>query len=217
MGYGEIGSLLPGAAAYGSKRDYTQAAKTEALKRASYLSQMDSFYAQLEESSRQFDARLGFEREQFATEAELARDSLEWNKVMGRHKMDLEDRQLDLQEDLGWEELGLKRDIFDFQQEVNQRDYRGEQDILRQVLPRSLENMDLINESWRQRNNPFGRDSGAGGLNENTYAYGGGDEFQAGGGGTVTNHGTGMTDTWGDGEFISREFDWMQDDASKFF
>lgn len=59
MAYGDFQSLLPSEAYYTGPSRHLDAAKVEAFKKASYLSQMDQFYAQLSESERQFDIQAG--------------------------------------------------------------------------------------------------------------------------------------------------------------
>lgn len=71
MALGEIGLFLPAESAYGTPGAYSQALRAEATKRASYLSQMDQFYAQLEESQRQFDEMMEYREEELSTQKAL--------------------------------------------------------------------------------------------------------------------------------------------------
>lgn len=125
MAYGDISAFLPGESAYRTPGAYTEAMRLEATKRATYLSQMDQFYAQLEESARQFDLgfeieqeRLSLEKERFGLEQQyfgLAQEQLAWEKEYGEAKLGLEGRQLDISEkwytgqlELGEKELDVK-------------------------------------------------------------------------------------------------------------
>ena len=83
MAMGEIGMFLPAESAYETPGAFSQALRAEATKRASYLSQMDQFYAQLEESKRQFEETLSFQKESWEQEFGLSQEQLEFNKRMG--------------------------------------------------------------------------------------------------------------------------------------
>ena len=80
---GEIGMFLPAESAYGTPGAYSQALRAEATKRASYLSEMDQFYSQLEESQRQFDKMLSFKEESWEDEMGLRREEIDLQKKMG--------------------------------------------------------------------------------------------------------------------------------------
>lgn len=73
MPNGEYGTFLPTEAAYTKPGAYSVAARTEATKRAAYLSSMDQFYAQLEEVTREFEKTFGLKEKEFGLkEKELA-------------------------------------------------------------------------------------------------------------------------------------------------
>ena len=55
MAYGDFQTFLPSESLYKEPGMALVAAKAEGAKRASYLSSMDQFYAELEEKTRQFD------------------------------------------------------------------------------------------------------------------------------------------------------------------
>lgn len=76
MAYGEFGGLLPSEAYYSGPRGGIDAAKVEAGKKASYLSSMDQYYAQLEETERQFDVMSAFQEKRFGLEER----KFEWEK-----------------------------------------------------------------------------------------------------------------------------------------
>jgi len=63
MALGDIGMFLPSESQYGTPGAYGDLLRSEATKRAVYLSSIDQFYAQLNESQRQFDKTLGFNTE----------------------------------------------------------------------------------------------------------------------------------------------------------
>jgi len=84
MAYPNYGAFLPAEALYTEPGAYSGVLKGEALKRASYLSEMDRFYEELEESSRQFEKQyslaereLDFSEEQSLWEREFAEGQAE--------------------------------------------------------------------------------------------------------------------------------------------
>jgi len=83
MGIGEVGMFLPAESAYGTPGAYSQALRAEATKRAAYLSEMDQFYSQLEESQRQFDEMLSFKEESWEDEMKLRRSEIDLQRKMG--------------------------------------------------------------------------------------------------------------------------------------
>ena len=82
MAIGEIGTFLPAESAYGTPGAYSQALRAEATKRASYLSEMDQFYAQLEESQRQFNESLAFQEESWEEEFGLKKEELAYQRKL---------------------------------------------------------------------------------------------------------------------------------------
>lgn len=124
-------------------RDYLE---SEAAGRASFLTSMDTFYAQLDEASRQFNETLGFkretleaEKEMFTTTEERLRDALAQNKAqfeselglqreLGMGNLELGRESLDIQRgglELGFAELetktGMQANQFDWMREVTER------------------------------------------------------------------------------------------------
>lgn len=83
MALGEIGMFLPAESAYGTPGAYSQALRAEATKRASYLSEMDQFYAQLEESKRQFEETLAFREKSWEEQLGLSKEELAYQKKLG--------------------------------------------------------------------------------------------------------------------------------------
>jgi hypothetical protein len=83
MAIGEVGMFLPAESAYGTPGAFSQALRAEATKRASYLSQMDQFYAGLEESKRQFEETMTFREESWEEEMGLRKGELDLRRRMG--------------------------------------------------------------------------------------------------------------------------------------
>jgi hypothetical protein len=65
MAYSDLGVLLPTESQYGSPQAYSEEIRAEATQRANYLSQMDQYYTQLEESKRQFDLAYAAREKEF--------------------------------------------------------------------------------------------------------------------------------------------------------
>ena len=129
MAYPDYGAFLPTEALYTEPGAYSGVLRGEALKRASYLSEMDRFYEELEESSRRFEKQYSLaereiefteeqalwereftegqagraeelERERFTHEESLARMGISAQKAAG-----------EWQYKLGMEELEFRKDI----------------------------------------------------------------------------------------------------------
>jgi len=84
MAIGEVGMFLPAESQYGTPGAYSQSLRAEATKRANYLSQMDQFYASLEESKKQFEETLEFKKESWEDEMGLRRSEMSMRrKEMG--------------------------------------------------------------------------------------------------------------------------------------
>lgn len=102
MSYGDFGSLLPSEATYRGPGEGFQVDRSQAIQRGTYLSQMDQFYAQLDEATRQFDLNYGLAERR--VELEESRD--EWQKDFSYAELEqrgeLGHRELDVRESLGW-------------------------------------------------------------------------------------------------------------------
>lgn len=115
-----LGSFLPSETAYKDPNRFKDVLRAEGSKRASYLSSMDQFYAQLDEMERQFDATLAFkEKELTATSAyqtgsldiergRLAMESERWKGELGQRRT-----EFGAQQDYGEDKLALERDKFE--------------------------------------------------------------------------------------------------------
>lgn len=102
MAIGDIGLFLPSEAAYSRPGTYEQSLRAEAVKRGAWLASLDQFYAQLDETQRQFDITaafkekaLGFEKE--AAEAEMAYKykTLDTEEALRSRQLDIEERKVD--------------------------------------------------------------------------------------------------------------------------
>ncbi len=65
MAYADLAQFLPQEGGFKRPGEFDRMLKAEASKRAGYLSAMDQFYAQLEESGRQFDLDFSQRRREF--------------------------------------------------------------------------------------------------------------------------------------------------------
>lgn len=101
MALSDYGMFLPSESHYTRPGAYDEMLQAEAQKRASYLSQMDMFYEELDESIRQFNETLGFKREALEKELEFGRWKTEYEG-------ELESRKLDIYESLGERELDIE-------------------------------------------------------------------------------------------------------------
>jgi len=83
MAIGEVGMFLPAESAYGTPGAYSQSLRAEATKRARYLSEMDQFYAGLEESKKQFEETMAFREESWEDEMSLKRSEMALQRRLG--------------------------------------------------------------------------------------------------------------------------------------
>lgn len=109
MAYGDYGALLPTEALFEEPGAYSGVLKAEALKRASYLSSMDQFYAELDESSKRFEQQYSLAEREFEFGQEQSLWEREFAETGREGETALASRQLDLQAELGRGELALGR------------------------------------------------------------------------------------------------------------
>jgi len=100
MALGDVGLFNPAESTYTTPGAYGETLKATALQNAQYLSMMDQFYEQLEETTRQFNETLGFK------ESELAQQ-----KWIAEQDISLKGRSLDITEKLGTADLALRSRI----------------------------------------------------------------------------------------------------------
>lgn len=94
MAIGDLGIFFSPESNYRVPGQYEAALRGEATKRASYLSSMDQFYAGLDETIREFDERMGLERDRLA----LAQETLEAQKSYQQGLLGIQQGQLKLKE-----------------------------------------------------------------------------------------------------------------------
>jgi len=113
MAIGDIGLFLPKESTYKSPTGYEALLEAEAVKRGTWLAQMDQFYAQLEESQRQFDENLGFQEETRDIEVEMEKDRFEFEKESFGKEIDLKERAFSFEQESFEKELALKEKALD--------------------------------------------------------------------------------------------------------
>ena len=129
MAYPDYGAFLPTEALHTEPGAYAGVLRGEALKRASYLSEMDRFHEELRESSERFEKQytlaereLGFTEEQalwereFTEEQAIKKEEFEkarftHEKSMARMGTEAQRAAGEWQYELGMEELEFKREI----------------------------------------------------------------------------------------------------------
>jgi hypothetical protein len=139
MAYPGYGAFLPAEALYTEPGAYSGVLRGEALKRASYLSEMDRFYEELRESSERFEKQYalaerelsfteeqalwerefteeqaekqeGIEEKRFEHETSLARIGASAQKSAGKWQYELGLKQLDLQREIEKEQLSEREE-----------------------------------------------------------------------------------------------------------
>lgn len=129
MAYTDTGALMPTEALYSQPGAYSGVLKGEALKRASYLSEMDKFYEGLKVSSEQFEKQyslaereMGFAEEQAMWEREFTEEQAEKSqdieserlaheKAIAKMGVSAQVETSRWQYDLGMEELDFRREV----------------------------------------------------------------------------------------------------------
>jgi hypothetical protein len=116
MALGDIGIFNPAESTFMRPGAYEDALRADALKRASYLSMMDQFYEQLDETKRQFDATSAFQyaklgQEKWIAEQQigLSREQLAWQKEYQGGDLALRQRALEEQTAYQQESLDVER------------------------------------------------------------------------------------------------------------
>ena len=129
MAYPDYGALVPTEALYSEPGAYAGVLKGEALKRASYLSEMDRFYEELRESSERFEKQytlaereLGFTEEQALWEREFAEEQAgkkeEFEKTRFTHEKAMARIGTEAQRAAGEWQYELGKEQLEFQREV---------------------------------------------------------------------------------------------------
>lgn len=118
-----MGVFLPSETAYKDPNRFRDVLEAEGTKQARYLSSMDQFYAQMEESKRQFDVtsqqrerffeeEMAFRGEELETETELQRWLKREDVQLGRRGIRAQERLGEQELGLGYEKLGFEREKF---------------------------------------------------------------------------------------------------------
>lgn len=92
---GEYGVFTPTEAAYVGPGDFERAVLGEAVKRGSYLSQMDQFYAQLEEMEKEFTERMALEEKKLGFEERKWGEELAWLKEQEAGRLGVEEKKVE--------------------------------------------------------------------------------------------------------------------------
>lgn len=74
MAYTDFGQLFPSEAGFKTPGMYGAFLQAEGAKKAAYLSDMDQFFASLAETTRRFNAELGFKEKELASREALTRE-----------------------------------------------------------------------------------------------------------------------------------------------
>lgn len=132
MAYPDYGAFLPTEALYAEPGAYSGVLRGEALKRASYLSEMDRFHEELRESSERFEKQytlaereLEFTEEQALWEREFTEEQAgkkeEFEKSRIAHETSLARMDITAQREAGkWQyELGMEQ--LEFQREIEEK------------------------------------------------------------------------------------------------
>lgn len=128
MAGSSIGLFLPSETAYKDPNVFRNVLEAEGLKRANYLSQMDQFYAQLEESKRQFDLGLSFQEKQLEAQKEhwsqqlaLGREQLAEQSKHWRDELSYLRDQRGTDERLQRQQFNLQKKMWEFKEDQSRR------------------------------------------------------------------------------------------------
>ena len=88
MAYTDFGQLYPSEAGFKTPGMYGAFLQAEGAKKADYLSQMDQFFANLAESTRQFNETLGFKNKELASRETLTREGYDLQREIQTEQLD---------------------------------------------------------------------------------------------------------------------------------
>lgn len=114
----DLGVLLPTESQYGNPGAYTEAIRAEATKQATYLSNMDQFYAQLDESKRQFDLNYSAREKEFDWTSKFEEKKLSVESGFAERKLVLEEKAQELTRQIKEKELQFAETQLGFQKET---------------------------------------------------------------------------------------------------
>lgn len=116
MALGDVGIFNPSESTFMRPGAYQDALRADALKRATYLSMMDQFYEQLDETKREFDATSTFKyaelaQRKWADEAQIgvSKEDIALRRELGTGDLALRNRAITEQAAYNKEALGVER------------------------------------------------------------------------------------------------------------
>ena len=130
MAYGDFGGLSPSEAYFTGPRGNIDAATNEAVKKGTYLSQMDQFYAQLEEMERQFDVTAQFKEDTL----DLSRERFEWEKEYGSSELALRAQDIEMRERVGLAGPRAQRYVADVSRDVAEQELEWKEESSDQFM-----------------------------------------------------------------------------------
>lgn len=142
----DLGVLLPTESQYGNPGAYTEAIRAEATKQATYLSNMDQFYAQLDESKRQFDLNYAAREKEFDWTSKFEEKKLTVESGFAERKLQLEEKAQELTRQIKEKELQFAETQLGFQRETlgfEKEKLQAELEKMRQEIGLAREGMDL--------------------------------------------------------------------------
>ena len=113
----DLGVLLPTESQYGNPGAYTEAIRAESNKQATYLSNMDQFYAQLDESKRQFDLNYSAREKEFDWTKGFEEKKLAHQTTIDTRKLELQEKEAELMRQIKEKELQFAETQLGFQKE----------------------------------------------------------------------------------------------------
>jgi hypothetical protein len=113
MGYADLEAFRPSESAYSQPGEYEATQRNVALEKASYLSSMDQYYADLEERQREFDLTLSFEKEKWGDQMGLAWQQQEFEEGAWAQEFAESQEQFDVMAALQEEELELQEEYLE--------------------------------------------------------------------------------------------------------
>jgi len=159
MAYGDIGIFTPTESAYTRPGTYGDALRAEAAKRANYLSQMDQFYAQLEESQRQFDEMLEFKESQWEEELSFRRDRMSLEDEWHDDAMALKNRELNLASRAQRAQASASADQLDFLRDMMKEPFTGT--TSRSMAPQGYTDMYESDTGYTSEQTPVKQEEGS--------------------------------------------------------
>jgi hypothetical protein len=133
MASGDFARFLPSESAYVNPGEYESTQRAIALQNATYQSQMDTFYKELEERKREFDIGFGLEEKKLGLEEE---------------KFGETQRQFDVSAGLEKEKLGLSKWMFTEEQGLREAQLEEQKSEFAQSLEQQQTEFEAGKEQW---------------------------------------------------------------------